>query len=272
MILDKIIEDGLLTLSKLTNVNYRIDNIILGKSIYTMKDCIKVFTDMNICLLLLEQGYGFTYFQNEIDFKLAENLVNKDLREILKTEIPLYLKVSIADAIYSVINNLNHKSKYHYLKGSLRIKAALRAKELVKRIPKNSKVVLLGAVTEIIDECSKRNIQLSVLDLEPSKIGLIFGQKAVENSNEVFKEKITDADFVIATGMIFVSNTADLLFENTKVNKYKLILYMETGSNFGEELLKYGAYKVLSEFFPYYDFNGETRYLVHQKKKILGLF
>jgi len=272
MIIDKIIENGLSELSKLKDVNYRVDNIILGKSIYTMKNCDKVFTDMNICLLLLEQGYGFTYFQNDLNFKLAKDYVNKDLRDILKGEIPLYLKVSIADAIYSVLNNLQFKYRYKYLRGDLRAKAATRARELVKNIPKNSKVILLGAVTEIIDECTRRNINLSVLDLEPSKIGLMFGEKSVENSNEVFNEKIKDADFVLATGMIFVSDTADLLFENAKNNNYKLLLYMETGSNFGEELLKYGATKVLSEFFPYYDFNGETRYLIHQKKKFLGLF
>lgn len=272
MIIDKIIEDGLLELLKLKGVNYRVDNIILGKSIYTMKNCNKVFTDMNMCMLLLEQGYGFTYFQNELDFKLAEDYVNKDLREILNKEIPLYLKVSLADAIYSVINNLHSKQTYKYLRGNLRTKAAMRAKELVKDIPKNSKVVLLGAVTEIIDECSRRNINLSVLDLEPSKIGLVFGQKAVENSNNVFNDKIKDADYVLATGMVFVSDTADLLFENAVSNKYKLVLYMETGSNFGGELLKYGATKVLSEFFPYYDFNGSTRYLIHKKKKFLGLF
>lgn len=266
MILDKIIKKGLLSLAKLNDVNYRVDNIILGKSIYTMKDNNKVFTDMNLCLLLLEQGYGFSYFQSEIDFKLVENYVNKDLRKLLKEEIPLYLKVALADSIYSVLNNLQPKYRYKYLRGDLRTKASLRAKELVKSIPENSKVVLLGAATEIIDECERKKIQLSVLDLEPSKIGLIFCKNIVENSNAVFEEKIKDADYVIATGMIFVSDTADLLFKFTKDNNYKLIFFMETGSNFGEALLDYGAYKVLSEFFPYYDFNGETRYLVHQKR------
>lgn len=272
MILDKLIESGLKTLESLANVNYRVDNIILGKSIYTMKDCKTVFTDMNICLLLLEQGYGFTYFQEELNFKSAEKYVNKDLREMLKENLPLYLKVALADSIYSVINNLQSKYKYKYLRGDLRTKAKSRAVELVKDIPKGSKVVLLGAVTEIIDECSRREIDLSVLDLEPSKIGLVFSEKQIENSNLVFANKIKEADYVLATGMVFVSSTADSLFENAKANKYKLILYMETGSNFGEELLEYGAHKVLSEFFPYYDFNGDTRYIVHEKKKFLGLF
>lgn len=271
-LLDKLIEEGLATLSKIQGVNFRVDNIILGKSIYTMKNCDKVFSDMNICLILLEQGYGFAYFQDDIDFKLAEKYVNRDLREALKEEIPLFFKVALADAIYSVINNLHHGYNYKYLTGTLRRKAKLRAKELVKDIPKGSNVVLLGAVTEIIDECAKKEIKLSVLDLEPSKIGLTFNNNKVEDSSKVFLEKINNAQYVIATGMVFVSSTADFLFDEAKKGIFKLILYMETGSNFGGELTKYGAYKVLSEFFPYYDFNGDTRYLVHKKKKFFGIF
>ena len=266
MLLNKIIKEGLVSLSKLNDVSYRVDNIILGKSLYTMKNCNRIFSDMNVCLILLEQGYGFTYFQENIDFKSAEKYVNKDIREVLKDNTPLYIKVALADAIYSVINNLKQEHKYKYLRGDLRTKASKRAKELLKEIPKHSKVVLLGAVTEIIEECSKRKIQLSVLDIEPSKIGLVFSEKTVENSDMVFREKIRDADYVIATGMIFVSKTADLVFQHAKNHLYKLILYMETGSNFGGILIEYGAYKVLSEFFPYYDFNGETRYLIHRRR------
>ena len=267
MILDKVIGEGLSELSKLSGVSYRVDNIILGKSIYTMKDCDKVFKDMNMCLLLLEKGYGFSYFQSEIDFDLAEKYVNHDLREILNENVPLYLKVALADAIYSLLNNRIPKNKYRYLKGDLRAKACSRARELVMSIPKKAKVVLLGAVTEIIDECMKRDIQLSVLDLEPSKVGLNLNNKRVENSESLFSEKIKTADYVIATGMIFVSDTADILFEKCKSNSSKLILYMETGSNYGHSLLKFGAHKVLSEFFPFYDFHGETRYLLHEKNK-----
>ncbi|MCR4264044.1 MAG: hypothetical protein NUV98_05010, partial [Candidatus Roizmanbacteria bacterium] len=147
-----------------------------------------------------------------------------------------------------------------------RTKALMRAKELVDGIPEGSKVLLLGAVTEIIEECSKKKLLLTVLDLEPSKIGLTLSQKPIEDSNKLLSERIRQVDYVIATGMIFVSSTADMLFDGAMNQNYKLVLYMETGSNFGERLLQHGAYKVLSEFFPYYDFSGDTKYLVHQQK------
>lgn len=265
MIIDKIIEHGLVELSKQEKSSYRIDNIILGTSFYTMKDCKRVFNDMNMCLIILEQGYGFAYFQDELNFQSLQNYVNKDLREVLKMSIPFYLKVAIADAIYSVANNLSNRYRYKYFKGDLRTKARSRATELVDGIPEGSKVLLLGAVTEIINECTKRGLEVSVLDLDHSKIGLILDQKKIEDSRRFFTEEIKQVDYVITTGMIFVSETADSIFEAAKQNGCKLIMYMETGSNFGEELLKYGAYKVLSEFFPYYDFFGDTKYIIFEK-------
>jgi len=264
-ILDKIINSGIVELSKKKEISYRIDNIILGKSIYTMKDCEKVFSDMNMCLVILEQGYGFAYFQDELNFQNIQEYVNGDIRNVLRMNIPLYFKIAIADAIYSVLNNLNNKSGFKKLKGNLRTKAKLRAKELIEDIKPGSNVILLGAVTEIIEECSNKKLQLSVLDLESSKIGLTFSQNTVGNSSKLFVKKIKGADYIIATGMIFVSNYADKIFEYANKNNCKLIMYMETGSNFGEKLIEFGAYRVLSEFFPYYDFSGETKYMMYKR-------
>lgn len=87
-----------------------------------MKDCELVFKDMNMCLLLLEQGYGFAYFHDHLDFQSLQNYVNKDFRKVLRMPKPIYLKVAIADAIYSVLNNSNNGYKYKYFKGNLRTK------------------------------------------------------------------------------------------------------------------------------------------------------
>lgn len=269
MIIDEIIKKGLLELSSKENANYRIDNIILGKSMYTMKNCDKVFSDMNFCLVILEQGYGFAYFQSEFNFENFQHFVNRDLREVLKTPIPPYLKVAIADAIYSVLNNLNKSYRYKNLRGELRTKAGQRAKMLIEDIPVGSKVLLIGASSEIIEECNNKKMQLTVLDLEPTKIGLEFSKNTIEDSTKLFEEKIEKAEYIIATGMIFVFESADAILEYSKINNRKLILYMETGSNFGRELLDFGAFRVLSEIFPYYDFFGDTKYFMH-KRKILS--
>ncbi len=268
MIIDEIIKKGLLELSSKANASYRIDNIILGKSIYTMKNSDRVFNDINICLVILEQGYGFAYFQSEFNFESFQNFVNRDLREILKTPVPPYLKVAIADAIYSVLNNLNKRYRYKNLRGELRTKARQRAKVLVEEIPIGSKVLLLGASSEIIEECNNKNMQLTVLDLEPTKIGLEFSKIIIEDSAKLLEEKIEKAEYIIATGMIFVSESADTILNYSRINNRRLILYMETGSNFGRELLDFGAYRVLSEIFPYYDFSGDTKYFMHKKKVI----
>ncbi|TAK96102.1 hypothetical protein EPO05_02590 [Patescibacteria group bacterium] len=244
--------------------NLRIDNIIIGKTLYTMKGCGKVFTDMNFCLVLLENSYGFSYFQEEIDYSLGR-FVNKNALDVVAEAIPIYMKVAITDAMYCLINGKEFINMPTF-SGDIRQKAKERARILLAHIPKGSRVLLLGAATEIIEEAIARSCDLKVVDLEQQKIGLEFQSALIEGNNEKdLKDRIKEADYVVATGMIFVSETADDIFRLTIGNGKKLVIYMETGSNFGQQLIGCGADIVLSEFFPFYDFFGETKYMLFKK-------
>ena len=262
-ILNNLIKDAKQQLS-VHKDNLRIDNIIIGKTLYTMKDCGKVFTDMNFCLVLFENSYGFSYFQGEIDYSLND-FVNKNAFNVLKQETPIYLRVAVIDALYCIINRRSFTNKLTFT-GDIRQKAKERAKVLLASIPNGAKVLLLGAATEIIEETKTKSCYLKILDLEKQKVGLKLHSICIENGGEPdLKKRIEETDYIVATGMIFVSETADKIFNLTNQYRKKLILYMETGSNFGPQLLRYGADTVLSEFFPYYDFFGETQYLLFRK-------
>lgn len=242
----------------------RIDNIIIGKTLYTMKDCGEVFTDMNFCLILLENSYGFSYFQEDIDYSLYK-LVDKDALSIVDEKIPSYMRVAIADALYCLINNKKFV-KMPVFSGDIRKKARERAKILLASIPNGAKILLLGAATEIIEEAKVRDCDLRVFDLEEQKIGLELHSACIEKCGRGdLKKRIAETDYIVATGMIFVSGTADEIFRLATENRKKLVLYMETGSNFGQQLIGYGADMVLSEFFPFYDFFGSTKYMLFRK-------
>lgn len=243
----------------------RLDNLIIGKTTYTIKDSETVFTDMNFCMVLLEDAYGFSYFQDEIDYSLG-NFVNKNALEVVEKKIPTYLRVAIIDALFCLINKEAFKNKLIF-EGNLRQKAKDRARVLLARVPDKTKVLLLGAATEIIEEVKHKNCDLKVLDLEKQKIGLRLHSTNIESGEKTdFEMEIKETDYIVATGMIFVSDTADRIFELSQKNNKCLILFMETGSNFGPQLIKHGASIVLSEFFPYYDFFGKTKYFVSQKE------
>jgi len=243
----------------------RIDNIILGRTSYTMKDSNAIFTDMNFCLVLFENSYGFSYFQSKEDNNL-DSFVNKNALEILDQDIPTYFRVALIDALFCEINKKRFQNTSIFT-GGLRRKATQRAKVLFDQIPENTKVLLLGAVAEFLEEAKDKKLNLKVLDLENQKIGLSMHTASIENGKDIDIEKeIKNTDYVIATGMIFVSGTADRIFNLTKKYKKPLILFMETGSNFGPQLLDYGASIVLSEFFPYYDFYGDTKYILSSKE------
>lgn len=262
-ILENLIKDAECQLTGREN-DLRIDNIIVGKTLYTMKDCDKVFTDMNFCLILFENSYGFSYFQDDVDYSLSR-FVNKNALSVLNESIPNYMRVAIADAMHCLINN-EKISEPNVFTGDIRKKAKKRAEVLLAHIPNGSKILLLGAATEIIDEAKSKKCGLSVIDLESQKVGLKFNFTCIEN-NEIInlQDKIKEADYIVATGMIFVSETADEVFRLTAEAKKGLVLYMETGSNFGQQLLEYGADTVLSEFFPFYDFFGDTKYILFRK-------
>lgn len=121
-------------------------------------------------------------------------------------------------------------------------------------------------MSEIIEEARKKNIDLEVFELEPQKIGLYFVDTRVELANcHDLTNKMREADYIITTAMIFVTDTADEIFRLANENDIKLIMYMESGSNFGEQLINFGADAVLAEYFPYYDFFGNTRYSIFKK-------
>jgi hypothetical protein len=245
--------------------NLRIDNIVLGKSTYTMKDQASVFSDMRFCLVLLRNGYGFAYFHSERDYDL-DDYVNRDISDVLERDIPVFLQVALIDALYSVLNGPSQARPEEIFRGDLRQKAIQRARKIVAGIPQQSKVLLLGAATEIIEEGVERGLDLEVLDLSPDKIGLTFEDVAVgEARGRAFEDVIRDQDVVIASGMIFTSESADEVFQAIRESSCRLVLYMESGSNFGRQLLDYGADRVLAEYFPFYDFWGDTRYAVFEK-------
>ena len=240
----------------------RIDNIIVGTSFYTMKHSSAVFSDMRFCLVMLENGYGFCYFQSDLDWQ-PQTFVNQRIVDVLNQEIPLFLRTALVDAIYSTLRK-HSSSDVQLLSGALRKKARARAQIVLSVVASGSKVLMLGAVTELIEEALAKSCGVSVMDLEDQKVGLNFaGVRVQRASTSAFAEAVSRSDYVVATGMIFPCAWADEVFAEVESAGKKLIFYMESGANFGAELLRFGAHAVLAEFFPFYDFFGETRCALH---------
>ncbi len=236
----------------------RIDNVIVGTSFYTMKRSTTVFSDMRFCLVLMEQGYGFCYFQSSLEWQ-PEAFVNQQVVDVLNQEIPLFFRTALVDAIYSTLRK-HHPSNVQILSGALREKARERAQIVLSAVESGSKVLMLGAVTEFIEESLAKSCDVSVLELADNKVGMdLAGVKVQRTSPSIFADAVLETDYVVATGMIFPCAWADEVFQTSERAGKKLILYMESGANFGAELLRYGAYAVFAEFFPFYDFSGETR-------------
>lgn len=263
MILDELIKKALTYSDNIDQNDLRIDNIILGTSFYTMKDIDHVYSDMKFCLILLENGYGFSYYQGDLNFEIG-SIVNKKITDVINDELPQPIKVALTDALYCLINIDNKNIKF--LQGSLRDKAKQRARCLLDNIPAESKVLLIGAVSEIIETALEYKIEIQVTDLEKTKIDSTTHVPIVDGAHTL--DKLKKSDYAIVTGMVFATDTIDKIMQIAKENKVKLIFFMETGANFGNELIRYGATKVLCEYFPFYDFYGNTKYSIYERVTI----
>jgi len=263
MILDQIISHGLRVLEQYPEINTKIDSVIMGRSIYSLgADSVR---ELNYCRLHFARGYGFAHTWDDLSF-YVNRLINRKLEDIVHEELPTYLKVALADGIYSLINNHEGKIKYKYLTGDIQEKAKKRAQTILKGIPKKSKVLLIATIPEIIEEAQRKELDLTVMNPMPGFMDLELDHSISRSELGTAIQGIQESDYTIATAMVFTNNTANLVFETAKKSQSKLIFFMETGSNFGQELLDYGVHRVVSEFYPFYDFYEKTKYCLFEKK------
>jgi hypothetical protein len=243
---------------------FKIYKIQIGYSFAKHNDPPAVYNTMRTCLITLDSGCGFSYFHGDLD-ETVKKYVDKDVRDIaLDRMAPLYIRVAAIDALHSLISRRKEKDRA-FLRGNRNEKGAQRAKEVFREVQPGDHVALLGAVPDFVILAKKKKFRISVYDMAESKIGTdCMGVQIQKGGNlEEILSTNPRVTHVCATGMIFATGTAGEVFEVCRKYKKRLILFMETGANFGEELIQLGAQHVLAEFFPFFDFAGETRYSVY---------
>ena len=97
---------------------------------------------MNFRLVLMNNAYGFSYFQGEIDYSLS-NFVNKNALNVVKEEIPIYLRVAITHTVYCLINRNKFANK-HIFTGDT-TKSERTCKDVTCTYPRRGKSSTLGA-------------------------------------------------------------------------------------------------------------------------------
>ncbi len=249
-----------------------IDNILSGQSYYRKSFLANPLSDLSFYLTVLDSGaLGFAYHNGQPGLgKTLLDLVDVNALEVLQNqpELDLPLRVSILDGVYGYYNQIKGFKPDAVLScnGAYKEKADFRSKLVIDQLRSGTKVLLIGLVTEFVRDMVEHDIEVFISDLSPELEGQeVYGVPVINSGNDWTLESLAQCDAAIVTGASISTDTIDSIFEVAAAHNTELHFYLETGNNFGPQLIQRGATSVIAEKFPFYDLPGETRFEVYAK-------
>lgn len=211
-------------------------------------------------VLVQTKEQGCCYYQPETcPIELPNSLIGIHALEI--EEVPTAIKIAALDSAYGVFKPTPDES--FTITGSVAEKASERAKivysetlKLIERksqISKPQKILNVGVVTNIVKLFTEHNnFEVQATDFDTSLIGKKLFDKAPVESGERTLDLVAESDVAIITGMTLATDSLDAIVKTAKANNTLIVMFAETGANFGREYCNYGIDVVVSEPFPFY--------------------
>ncbi len=209
-------------------------------------------------MLAQVMGQGVCYCSSSAIFD--KDLVGKDSRDVIKTN---YCKsVAVLDAMYASIPKSPAES--HILKGNSVEKTQVRNNIIADEVDRlmdgtnheDVHVVNVGVVGDLLGKLFTRKYNVTATDLDENIIGRDMSGVKIEHGEHT-NQRICDCDLAIISGMTLATDTLESILDFAKENGTKVLMFAETGANFGEEYVKeFGIDVVVSEPFPFYIFQG----------------
>lgn len=204
-------------------------------------------------------GQGCSYCA--ADVFLDESLMGKDAREVRPEN--LGMRVAILDAIYSAFPKSPAVS--FKLEGNSVAKTEARTRIVVDEVlrltaacsGRRPRVVNVGVVGNFLIELSKYDLEVVATDLDPKLIEKTVAGVRVEHGSHS-PDAVAECDVALVTGMTLTTDTLDEILRAAKSAGTKVVLFAETGANFGQEYCALGIDAVVSEPFPFYIFQGQS--------------
>ncbi len=124
----------------------------------------------------------------------------------------------------------------------------------------------VGVVGNIIKKLLKNDIDVVGTDFDDEIVGKRLFEKVEIFHGSKTMEMISKSDVAIVTGMALATNTLDEIINVSKKSNTKLLVFAETGANFGSFYVDNGVDSVVSEPYPFYIFQGKTSINVYRKQ------
>lgn len=207
-------------------------------------------------------GQGCSYCNPSVT--LDESLIGMDARSAVAGDIGL--EVAILDAVFTAFRGTPAVS--HTITGTSVEKTPMRTKVVADEVAyqiarcdslKGAKPTILniGVVGNFIKEFAFRGYDVLATDFDVNLVGNQINGVPVSDGDETI-DLIGRADVAVATGMTLATRTLGDIIETCQKHGTRLVLFAETGANFGEEYCRLGIDAVVSEPFPFYIFQGTS--------------
>jgi hypothetical protein len=212
-------------------------------------------------------GQGSCYCDKEL--VIDETLIGKDAREIIQ-ERDCY-SISVLDSLYASIPK--KPFKVHEIRGDSITKTDLRNRILMGEVEavlgslkaENPRILNVGVVGNLLKGLADKGYSVVATDLDAGIIDTSVHGIRIEHGTKTFHH-IADSDVAVITGMTLTTDAMGDIIETCKAQGTKIVIFAETGANFGEEYCcTLGVDAVVSELFPFYIFQGVSTIEVYRK-------
>lgn len=212
-------------------------------------------------------GQGSCYCDKEL--VIDEELIGKDAREVI-AERDCY-SISLLDSLYASIPK--NPYRVHEIRGTSIEKASLRNQILMDEVVSvldtvkadNPKVLNVGVLGNLIRGLADKGYSVVATDLEERIVGTSIHGTRIDHGSKTFHH-IAESDVAVITGMTLTTDAMGDIIEICKEKNTKIVVFAETGANFGEEYCTtLGVDSVVSELFPFYIFQGVSTIEIHRR-------
>jgi len=219
--------------------------------------------------IAMTRGQGVCYCTG--DDPRGRELVDSDARELVKEKT--CISIAALDSLFASL--ARSPAAAYELKGDAIEKTRARtdiilaeAERLLAGVSgRCPRVVNVGVVGNVLRDLRVRGYEVCASDLERDIVGSTVHGIEVQDGTRTF-DLIGQSDLAIVTGMTIATDSLELIVEEARKAGTKLLLFAETGANFGEEYCRtIGIDTVVSEPFPFYIFQGVSTIEVHRKGK-----
>ena len=219
-------------------------------------------SSLDLCFINIIAGGLGSCFIEPGWIKSDKNLTSLVGQDILNlNDQPKFIRVAGLDAAYGVIKGIGadittlhgHPARKVVARAEIVAREANRALSMSTstKLYDFACVGVVGSIVNALQRISDKPILLTENNQE--LVGQNIASFEVRFGEEYTLDAVAKSRVAIVTAMTIANGTFQEICETARRHNTELVVFAQTGANFGKELLQYGVTAVIAEPFPFYN-------------------